>query len=147
MFVLTAGPGMGKSVFSAVVHTKLTAQAYQKERGGVGKVILVSHFFKAGQLRAQGLSMIQSLALQLAEALGSSVMCQGVGRAFKSLALFQTAKKMEELKTKKPLDAHESKREIAEMDKSLKLGIDQLGIDQLGLDELGLDQLDGSFCE
>lgn len=95
MFVLIAGPGMGKSVFSAVVQTKLTAQAYDEEVDNK-KVILVSHFFKAGQLRAQGMSMIQSLALQLAERLRSDVMSQGVGGAFKSLALFQAAKKKEE---------------------------------------------------
>lgn len=46
MFILAAEPGMGKSVFSAVVDTKLVARKnFQMERGDK-KLYFAHHFFK-----------------------------------------------------------------------------------------------------
>lgn len=112
MFVLVASPGMGKSVFSALVHTKLTAQEfYHQEEGGEGseeikRTIVVSHFFKAGQKRAQGLSMIISLASQLADKLGGA-MASSFSASIGSRAEFQVVKKeLDDLnKAKKDLEA------------------------------------------
>lgn len=62
MFLLLAGPGMGKSVFSAVVRNKLLARS----SAGAGLVV-AQHFFKVGQPRAMVKAMVLSLAQQLAE--------------------------------------------------------------------------------
>ena len=64
LFLLLAGAGMGKSVFSAVMHTKLFGRA-NRDRN----VTMAQHFFKAGQRRAQGKAMLLSIAMQLAEKL------------------------------------------------------------------------------
>ncbi|KAF5838039.1 hypothetical protein DUNSADRAFT_3473 [Dunaliella salina] len=64
MFLLLAGPGMGKSVFSAVMEKKLEVKMQAGQR-----LVLVRHFFKVGEPRAQGKAMVLCLALQLAEQL------------------------------------------------------------------------------
>ncbi|KAF5843009.1 hypothetical protein DUNSADRAFT_3138 [Dunaliella salina] len=64
MFLLLAGPGMGKTVFSAVMETQLTAQMQTGQ-----KLLLVRHFFKVSEPRAQGKAMVLCLAMQLAEQL------------------------------------------------------------------------------
>ena len=64
LFLLLAGAGMGKSVFSAVMHTKLFGRA-NRDRN----VMMAQHFFKAGQRRAQGKAMLLSIAMQLADKL------------------------------------------------------------------------------
>eukprot|EP00798_Chlamydomonas_sp_ICE-L_P009671 gene9671-8494_t len=62
-YLLLGDPGMGKSVFSAVLHTRLISPSVK------GGPILVKHFFKVGEKRAQATSMVLSLAFQLAEKL------------------------------------------------------------------------------
>jgi hypothetical protein len=64
MFLLMAGPGMGKSVFSAIARNKLLVRS----TSGRG-VVTAQHFFKIGQPRAQGKVMVLCLAHQLAERL------------------------------------------------------------------------------
>ena len=64
LFLLLAGPGMGKSVFSAVMHTKLFGRANRDHN-----ITMAQHFFKAGQRRAQGKAMLLSIAMQLADKL------------------------------------------------------------------------------
>ncbi|KAG1651944.1 hypothetical protein FOA52_010255, partial [Chlamydomonas sp. UWO 241] len=59
MFLLLAGPGMGKSVFSAVLAQRLPKMAPGAK--------VVRHFFKVGEARSQGKAMVLSLAYQLAE--------------------------------------------------------------------------------
>ncbi|KAG1665978.1 hypothetical protein FOA52_003203 [Chlamydomonas sp. UWO 241] len=59
MFLLLAGPGMGKSVFSAVMAQRLPKMAPGAK--------VVRHFFKVGEARSQGKAMVLSLAYQLAE--------------------------------------------------------------------------------
>ncbi|KAG1680558.1 hypothetical protein FOA52_015005 [Chlamydomonas sp. UWO 241] len=65
MFFLLGGPGMGKTIFSAVMHERLVADAIKAGKN----MVLVKHFFKVGEERAQASSMIRSLAFQLAEKL------------------------------------------------------------------------------
>jgi hypothetical protein len=67
-YLLLAGPGMGKSVFSAVIDAKLSTT----NKNNVG-VLVVRHFFKAGQPRAEGRAMLLSLAYQMAQQLGASM--------------------------------------------------------------------------
>ncbi|KAL6759842.1 hypothetical protein V8C86DRAFT_1227862 [Haematococcus lacustris] len=62
LFLLLADAGMGKSVFSAVMHTKLVVRG-NKDSG------LAHHFFTVGQARSQGRTMLLCLAQQLAEKL------------------------------------------------------------------------------
>ena len=64
LFLLMAGPGMGKSVFSAKMDTKLFCRANRDSN-----ITMARHFFKAGQRRAQGKAMLLSIAMQLAEKL------------------------------------------------------------------------------
>jgi hypothetical protein len=64
MFLLMAGPGMGKSVFSAIARSKLVVRSTV----GAG-VVTAQHFFKIGQPRAQGKLMVLCIAHQLAERL------------------------------------------------------------------------------
>ena len=64
LFLLLAGAGMGKSVFSAVMHTKLFGRANRDSN-----VMMAQHFFKAGQRQAQGKAMLLSIAMQLADKL------------------------------------------------------------------------------
>ncbi|KAG1654637.1 hypothetical protein FOA52_009193 [Chlamydomonas sp. UWO 241] len=59
MFLLLAGPGMGKSVFSAVLAQRLPKMAPGAK--------VVRHFFKVGEARSQGKAMVLSLAYQLVE--------------------------------------------------------------------------------
>ncbi|KAG1669783.1 hypothetical protein FOA52_001613 [Chlamydomonas sp. UWO 241] len=59
MFLLLAGPGMGKSVVSAVLAQRLPKMAPGAK--------VVRHFFKVGEARSQGKAMVMSLAYQLAE--------------------------------------------------------------------------------
>eukprot|EP00955_Chlamydomonas_euryale_P023010 242803-Chlamydomonas_euryale.AAC.1 len=71
MFLLLAGAGMGKSVFSAVMNERLRAYA---AGGGLRRearrpVVLARHFFKVGELRCQARAMLRSIAFQLAELL------------------------------------------------------------------------------
>ena len=64
LFLVLAGAGMGKSVFSAVMHTKLFGRANRDSN-----VMMAQHFFKAGQRQAQGKAMLLSITMQLAEKL------------------------------------------------------------------------------
>jgi hypothetical protein len=65
MYLLMAGPGMGKSVFSAVMHTRLAISVGT----GARRTVLVKHFFKVGEPRAQASAMLRSLTYQMAEKL------------------------------------------------------------------------------
>lgn len=67
MLLVLAGPGMGKSVFSAAMKTKLLVRVAR--RGGEHDLVVVKHFFKVGQQRSQGRAMVLCLAQQLAERL------------------------------------------------------------------------------
>ncbi|GFH17743.1 WD_REPEATS_REGION domain-containing protein, partial [Haematococcus lacustris] len=64
LFLLLADAGMGKSVFSAVMHTKLVVRG-NKDSG----LVMAHHFFTVGQARSQGRTMLLCLAQQLAEKL------------------------------------------------------------------------------
>ncbi|KAJ9532875.1 hypothetical protein QJQ45_010968 [Haematococcus lacustris] len=64
LFLLLADAGMGKSVFSAVMHTKLVVRG-NKDRN----LVMAHHFFTVGHTRSQGRTMLLCLALQLAEKL------------------------------------------------------------------------------
>ncbi|KAF5840146.1 hypothetical protein DUNSADRAFT_17630 [Dunaliella salina] len=67
-FLLLADPGMGKSVFSAVMQNKLVVQKHKNN-----KLVQVRHFFKVGQARAQGKVMLLCLAHQLCKQLPGMV--------------------------------------------------------------------------
>ncbi|GFH09406.1 WD_REPEATS_REGION domain-containing protein [Haematococcus lacustris] len=64
LFLLLADAGMGKSVFSAVMHTKLVVRS-NMDSG----LVMAHHFFTVGQARSQGRTMLLCLAQQLAEKL------------------------------------------------------------------------------
>ncbi|KAG1680557.1 hypothetical protein FOA52_015004 [Chlamydomonas sp. UWO 241] len=49
IFMLLGGPGMGKTIFSAVMHKRLVADAVKAGQA----MVLVKHFFKVGEERAQ----------------------------------------------------------------------------------------------
>lgn len=49
MFILAAEPGMGKSVFSAVVDTKLVARRNAAMGSNRPRLLLAHHFFKVGR--------------------------------------------------------------------------------------------------
>lgn len=62
MFLLLAGAGMGKSVFSAALSSMLEVRTNRDP-----DLVLVQHFFKVGQRRSQCRAMVLCLAQQLAE--------------------------------------------------------------------------------
>ncbi|GFH09203.1 WD_REPEATS_REGION domain-containing protein [Haematococcus lacustris] len=64
LFLLLADAGMGKSVFSAVMHTKLVVRGNKDS-----SLVMAHHFFTVGHTRSQGRTMLLCLALQLAEKL------------------------------------------------------------------------------
>lgn len=64
LMLILAGPGMGKSVFSAVMVQKLHVLLNSQR-----DLVLVQHFFKVGEPRSQGRAMLLCLAQQLAEKL------------------------------------------------------------------------------
>ncbi|KAL6756673.1 WD40-repeat-containing domain protein [Haematococcus lacustris] len=64
LFLLLADAGMGKSVFSAVMHTKLVVQGNKDS-----SLVMAHHFFTVGHTRSQGRTMLLCLAQQLAEKL------------------------------------------------------------------------------
>ncbi|GFH09200.1 WD_REPEATS_REGION domain-containing protein [Haematococcus lacustris] len=55
---------MGKSVFSAVMHTKLVVRGNKDS-----SLVMAHHFFTVGHTRSQGRTMLLCLAQQLAEKL------------------------------------------------------------------------------
>ncbi|KAL6756674.1 hypothetical protein V8C86DRAFT_3136436 [Haematococcus lacustris] len=64
LFLLLADAGMGKSVFSAVMHTKLVVRGNKDS-----SLVMAHHFFTVGHTRSQGRTMLLCLAQQLAEKL------------------------------------------------------------------------------
>eukprot|EP00798_Chlamydomonas_sp_ICE-L_P032773 gene32773-33836_t len=69
VFMFLSGPGMGKSVFSAMVANKLTVRSSTSTSGHKRPIVSAYHFFKVNEARSQAKAMIRCLAVQLTERL------------------------------------------------------------------------------